>query len=106
MSALPPKADIADAMRNVRFAKSRHYAAQQNSGYSITSSAREQCRRFTLITSLYSFGGLYPPVDHSRRTATIAHRRMGTARKAPTGPHIQLQNAMERKTRNGLIVRR
>src|SRR5215468_2086049 len=35
---------------------------------------------------------------HSRRSATIAHKRMGTARNAPTGPHTQLQIAMERKT--------
>src|SRR5262245_24306333 len=46
------------------------------------------------------------PVDDSRRTATIARKRMGTPRNAPTGPHIQLQHAMERKTRNGLIVSR
>jgi len=45
------------------------------------------------------------PVD-GRRIATIAHKRMGTARNAPTGPHIQVQIAMERKTRNGLIVSR
>jgi hypothetical protein len=47
-----------------------------------------------------------PPVDDIRRTATIVHKRMGTARKVPTGPHIQVQHAMERKTRNGLIVSR
>ena len=47
-----------------------------------------------------------PPVDDSRRPATIAHKRIGTPRNAPTGPHIQLQHAMERKTRNGLIVSR
>jgi hypothetical protein len=46
------------------------------------------------------------PVDDSRRNATIAHRRMGTPRNAPTGPHIQVQQATERKTRNGLIVSR
>ena len=52
------------------------------------------------------FCGFSTPINHSPRTATIAHKRMGTARNAPTGPHIQVQNAMERKTRNGLIVSR
>jgi hypothetical protein len=46
------------------------------------------------------------PVDDSRRNATIPHRRMGTPRNAPTGPHIQVQIATARKTRNGLIVSR
>jgi hypothetical protein len=46
------------------------------------------------------------PFDDSRRNATIPHRRMGTPRNAPTGPHIQVQIATARKTRNGLIVSR
>ncbi len=42
---------------------------------------------------------LAPQVDDIRRTANRAHKRMGTARNAPTGPNIQRQHAMERKQR-------
>ena len=35
-----------------------------------------------------------------------AEIKSGTAKKAPIGPHIQVQNAIDKKIRNGLRVRR
>ena len=38
--------------------------------------------------------------------ATTTEMSSGTARNAPKGPHIQAQNAIDKKTRNGFRVRR
>ena len=48
MSALPPKADIADAMRNVRF------VPEADTGYSINSSARSCSSREIVIPSAFA----------------------------------------------------